>query len=83
MPKPSKTPAIENFLTENVGKSFPTKEMCDKIGCSLPTLLNYIKSNPSKFTQISYGTYHINSDVTSITTMNSVDNVTDEEWENN
>jgi hypothetical protein len=83
MPKPSKTPAIESFLSSNVGKSFATKDMCDEIGCSLPTLLNYIKANPGKFTQVSYGTYLINSDVTSITTINSASSVTDEEWENN
>lgn len=82
MPKPSKTPAIENFISSNVGKSFATKDMCDEIGCSLPTLLNYIKANPSKFSQVSYGTYLINTDVTSTTTL-SASSVTDEEWENN
>lgn len=83
MPKPSKTPAIEAFVSRSVGQAFSTKEMCEQIGCSLPTLLTYIKANPAKFTQTSYGNYLINSDVTSITTIDSSSSVTDEEWENN
>lgn len=82
MPKPSKTPAIENFIASNVGKSFATKEMCDQIGCSLPTLLNYIKANASKFTLVSYGTYTINAGVASNNTL-TTSSVTDDEWENN
>jgi excisionase family DNA binding protein len=83
MPKPSKTPAIEAFVNANVGKTFTTKEMCEQIGCSLPTLLSYLKNNVMKFTMVSYGSYLINSDVTSTTTLNSADSITDEEWENN
>ena len=83
MPKPSKTPAIENFVNNNVGKTFATKQMCEEIGCSLPTLLGYIKANPIKFTQTSYGSYLLNSNVTSSTTLSSSVNYTDEEWENN
>jgi hypothetical protein len=83
MPKPSKTPAIEAFVTSNVGKTFATKDMCEQIGCSLPTLLSYIKANPMKFTQTSYGSYLLNTDVTSTTTLSTSSNLTDEEWENN
>lgn len=83
MPKPSKTPAIEAFVSSNIGKSFSTKEMCEQIGCSLPTLLSYIKANPIKFTQTSYGSYLLNSDVTSTTTLSASTQMTDDEWENN
>jgi excisionase family DNA binding protein len=83
MPKPSKTPAIETFINTNTGKTFSTKEMCEQIGCSLPTLLSYIKSNSVKFTQTSYGSYLINSEITSTTTLNSSEQISDEEWENN
>lgn len=83
MPKPSKTPAIESFVNANVGKTFTTKEMCEQIGCSLPTLLTYIKANAIKFTQTTYGSYLINSAVTSITTLDSAEITSDEEWENN
>lgn len=83
MPKPSKTPAIEAFVNANVGKTFSTKEMCEHIGCSLPTLLSYIKANAIKFTQTTYGSYLINSNITSITTIDSSENISDEEWENN
>lgn len=83
MPKPSKAPAIEAFVNANVGKTLSTKEMCEHIGCSLPTLLSYIKTNAIKFTQTTYGSYLINSDVTSITTLDSSDSINDEEWENN
>lgn len=83
MPKPSKTPAIAAFVSSNVGKSFSTKQMCEQIGCSLPTLLSYIKTNAIQFTQTTYGSYLINSEVTSITTLDSTDPIGDEEWENN
>jgi hypothetical protein len=59
MAKPSKTPQIEQFVNSNVNSTFSTKEMCDRIGVSLPTLLNYIKANTERFELVSYGTYRI------------------------
>jgi predicted AAA+ superfamily ATPase len=59
MAKPSKTPQIEQFVISNVNNTFSTKEMCDRIGVSLPTLLSYIKANPLRFELVSYGSYRI------------------------
>jgi predicted AAA+ superfamily ATPase len=59
MPKPSKTPLIQQFLSKNIGKTFSTKEMCQEIGVSLPTLINYIKSNSDQFVSAGYGVYTI------------------------
>ena len=59
MAKPSKTPVIEQFVNSNIGLTLSTKEMCERIGVSLPTLLNYIKANTERFELVSYGTYRI------------------------
>jgi len=59
MAKPSKTPQIEQFINTHVNNTFSTKEMCEQIGVSLPTLLNYIRANQNRFQLVSYGTYTI------------------------
>ena len=63
MAKPSKTPIIQEFVNKNSGNIFSTKNMCKEIGVSLPTLLSYIKANPSMFTLTSYGVYKIESSI--------------------
>ena len=64
MAKPSKTPIIQEFIAKKSGNTFSTKDMCKEIGVSLPTLLSYIKTNPSMFTLTSYGVYKIESSIT-------------------
>jgi len=59
MAKPSKTPQIEAFVNTNTNSIFTTKEMCDRSGVSLPTLLSYIRSNSQRFELVSYGSYRI------------------------
>jgi hypothetical protein len=59
MAKPSKTPQIEQFVNSNLNNTFSTKEMCERIGVSLPTLLAYIKANAERFELVSYGSYRI------------------------
>ena len=64
MAKPSKTPVIQEFVTNNNDKIYSTKEMCKAIGISLPTLLAFIKNNSEKFSSVSYGVYKIQSNTT-------------------
>ena len=64
MAKPSKTPVIQQFVTNNNDKIYSTKEMCKAIGISLPTLLAFIKNNSEKFSSVSYGVYKIQSNTT-------------------
>jgi len=59
MAKPSKAPLIQQFINANTNKIYSTKEMCTEIGVSLPTLLNYIKSNSDRFELVQYGVYKI------------------------
>jgi len=66
MAKPSKTPQIEQFINTHINNTFSTKEMCEQIGVSLPTLLNYIKANQNRFKLVSYGTYTIVQASTSV-----------------
>jgi len=64
MAKPSKTPVIQEFVSNNNEKIYSTKEMCKAIGISLPTLLAFIKNNSEKFSSVSYGVYKIQSNTT-------------------
>jgi len=59
MAKPSKAPLIQEFISNNINKTYSTKDMCVAIGVSLPTLLSFVKIHSTSFELVTYGTYRI------------------------
>lgn len=67
----SKQNYILNFINTVEGQSFSTSQLCDAAKCTLPTVLTFIKNNPSRFTKVSRGVYKVN------VTQTMVEQVTD------
>jgi hypothetical protein len=55
----SKHNQIMEFINNNVNTSFRTTQMAETVGCSLPTILSFIKNNPSRFNKTGHGIYTI------------------------
>lgn len=57
----SKQGTIRQFVESNSGSTFKTSEMCERVGCTLPTLLRFIKDNDSLFTKVGHGKYQLSA----------------------
>jgi len=62
----SKQTQITEFINSNPQSVYTTAELCQHIGCSLPTILKFIKENADRFEKQSRGTYKIVSSNTNI-----------------
>lgn len=62
----SKKLIIDQFVNNNINSTFKTSQICQLCNISLPTLLAYIKQNPTRFTKIKHGIYTINASIASI-----------------
>jgi len=62
----SKQKIIDDFINENVGLTFSTRQLCTLCNCTLPTVLSYIKQNDARFTKVKRGIYTINASIASI-----------------
>lgn len=62
----SKQKVIDDFINDNVNQTFKTSQICALCNCTLPTVLAYIKQNPSRFTKVKRGIYTINASISSI-----------------
>jgi len=63
----SKQTQIRDFVTNNSGNTYKTSQMCEEIGCSLPTLLKFIKENPDMFEKSGHGRYLISANTKTMT----------------
>lgn len=63
----SKQTQITQFITDNSGSTYRTADMCEQIGCSLPTLLKFIKANPDMFEKTGHGIYTLNANTKTMT----------------
>jgi hypothetical protein len=59
----SKQNDIMNFINTVEGQTFSTSQLCDAAKCTLPTVLTFIKNNPSRFTKVRRGIYTVNSTI--------------------
>jgi len=59
MARPSKNNDIEAYINTVIGAIVNTNALAKSTGCSLPTILNYIKTNPSRFEKAGRGRYRI------------------------
>lgn len=55
----SKQNQIEQYINTIVGGTITTASLCVAAGCTLPTVLSYIKNNPHRFEKVKRGTYTI------------------------
>jgi hypothetical protein len=55
----SKQDDIQNHINTIVNAEVSTRQLCDAVSCTLPTVLTYIKNNPSRFTKTGRGKYRI------------------------
>lgn len=62
----AKQTEILTFVNNNTNQQYRTADMCQQIGCSLPTLLKFIKNNPERFTKVSHGVYTIKAQTMSV-----------------
>jgi hypothetical protein len=62
----SKQKVIDEFVNQNVGSTFKTSQICELCNVTLPTVLTYIKQNPSRFTKVKRGIYTINTTLANI-----------------
>lgn len=58
----AKQQLIVSYIDNNPGTTFNTVVLSQQIGISLPTLLSYIKNNPTKFAKVKHGWYTIESE---------------------
>lgn len=74
----AKRDAIEQYINTIVGATVTTKALCLATGCSLPTVLSFIKDNASRFEKVKRGTYTIRA--ASVTLDTNTINTTPFEW---
>ena len=74
----AKRDAIEQYINTIVGATVTTKALCVATGCSLPTVLSFIKDNASRFEKVKRGTYTIRA--ASVTLDTNSTNTTPFEW---
>jgi hypothetical protein len=55
----SKSQNIQTYIDTIVGATVTTKALCASCNCTLPTLLTYIRNNPSRFEKAGHGKYVI------------------------
>ena len=55
----SKTQNIQAYIDTIIGATVTTKALCTSAGCTLPTMLTYIRNNPSRFEKAGHGKYII------------------------
>jgi hypothetical protein len=55
----SKQKKIEEYINTIVGATISTTSLATSAGCTLPTVLTFIKNNPHRFTKVSRGRYTI------------------------
>jgi len=55
----AKREAIEQYINTIIGGTVTTKALCQATSCSLPTILAFIKDNPTRFEKVKRGTYTI------------------------
>lgn len=70
----SKQKMIDDFINQNIGQTFKTSQICTLCECTLPTVLSYIKQNPSRFTKVKRGIYTINASIATIVESVTVSN---------
>lgn len=73
----SKQQVIEDYINTIVGGTVTTSALVQATKCSLPTVLSYIKNNPSRFEKVKRGTYMVRAAVTSNTI---IPNTTQHDW---
>jgi hypothetical protein len=70
----SKQQVIEDYINTIIGGTVSTTALVQATNCSLPTVLSYIKNNPSRFEKVKRGTYLIKaSTVTSVSNTDTND----------
>lgn len=74
----AKKDVIEQYINTIIGGTVTTKALCDATGCSLPTILTFIKNNASRFEKVKRGTYTIRAAAATFVTNNT--NTTPFEW---
>jgi hypothetical protein len=74
----AKKDSIEQYINTIVGATVTTKALCTATGCSLPTVLSFIKENASRFEKVKRGTYTVRAISVTVDTNNS--NNTTFEW---
>ena len=57
--KSSKTSLIENYLSQNIGKTINFTKLAEELNISVPTVYNFYNSNRSYFKKISRGNFEI------------------------
>lgn len=67
----SKQQVIEDYINTIVGATVTTSALVLATKCSLPTVLSYIKNNPTRFEKVKRGTYTILSASLSTQTPNN------------
>lgn len=50
---------IETYINTVIGAIVTTSALAKSTGCTLPTVLKYIKNNPNRFQKEGKGTYRI------------------------
>lgn len=74
----AKRDSIEQYINTIIGATVTTKALTIATGCSLPTVLSYIKENSSRFEKVKRGTYTIRAASVTLDTTNT--NNTPFEW---
>lgn len=67
----SKQQLIQQFVDDNIGQEYRTVAIAEVVGCTLPTVLSFIKNNPDRFEKISHGKYLIKSQTFSVSVSDS------------
>lgn len=55
----SKQNDILNYINTIEGATVSTSALCKSCNCTLPTVLSFIKNNPSRFEKVARGQYRI------------------------
>lgn len=55
----AKQQLITQYLSDHQGEQFNTVQLAKDLGISLPTLLSYIKNNPTQFSKVKHGWYAV------------------------
>lgn len=67
----SKQDQIKQFVETNVGREYRTIDIADQVGCSLPTILSFIKNNSTSFEKTGHGKYLIKAEAKTMTVSES------------
>lgn len=75
----SKQDQIKQFIDNNVGNEYRTADLAEHVGCSLPTILSFIKNNAHRFEKTGHGKYFIKTEAKTMTVSES--SISDSEHE--